>query len=203
MKLSKLSRVLHRWGSIIALLPITIIIVSGIVLQWKKVSPCIQPPTQRGAGTEPAIGFERILEVARTVPEAEIQSWEDVDRLDLRPGKGVVKVRCKHRYEVQIDTETAEILQVAFRRSDLIESIHDGTYFNDHFKPWVFLPAGIGLAMSVITGFSCHISTGVSELAVQAVPGLKTELIESAGIECSGLFASSMSRSSNVGSDRV
>jgi hypothetical protein len=152
MKLSKLTRVVHRWGSIIALLPITIIIVSGIVLQLKKVSPYIQPPTQRGVGTEPAIGFERILEVARTVPEAEIESWEDVDRLDVRPGNGVVKVRCKNRYEVQIDTETAEILQVAVRRSDLIESIHDGTYFNDHVKLWVFLPAGIVLATLMITG---------------------------------------------------
>ena len=152
MKLSKLSRLSHRWGSIIALLPITIIIFSGIVLQLKKESAYIQPPTQRGAGTEPTIDFERILEVARTVPEAEIESWEDVDRLDVRPGKGVVKVQCKNRYEVQIDTETSEILQVAFRRSDLIESIHDGSYFNDHFKLWVFLPAGIVLAALVITG---------------------------------------------------
>ena len=206
MKLSKLSRVLHRWGSIIALLPITIIIVSGIVLQLKKVSPYIQPPTQRGAGTEPAIGFERILEVARTVPEAEIESWEDVDQLDVRPGEGVVKVRCKNRYEVQIDTETAEILQVAVRRSDLIESIHDGSYFNDHFKLWVFLPAGIVLAMLVITGlhlFLRHISTGVSELAVQAVPVTEDRLIESAGIECSGVFAKCLSKLSDVGSDKV
>ena len=37
MKLSKLSRRLHRWGSIIALLPI--MIVSGVVLQSEKVSP--------------------------------------------------------------------------------------------------------------------------------------------------------------------
>ncbi|HBI32732.1 MAG TPA: hypothetical protein DDY45_11885, partial [Verrucomicrobiales bacterium] len=109
----------HRWGSIIALLPITVIIFSGIVLQLKKVSSYVQPPTQSGSGTEPAIDFDRILEVARTVPEAEIETWEDVDRLDVRPGKGVVKVRCKNRYEVQIDAETAEILQVAFRRSDL------------------------------------------------------------------------------------
>lgn len=152
MKLSKLSRVSHRWGSIIALLPITIIVFSGIVLQLKKESAYIQPPTQHGAGTEPAIGFDRILEVVRTVPEAEIESWEDVDRLDVRPGKGVVKVQCKNRYEVQIDIETAEILQVAFRRSDLIESIHDGSYFNEHFKLWVFLPAGIVLATLVLTG---------------------------------------------------
>jgi hypothetical protein len=44
---------LHRWGSIIALVPITIITFSGIVLQLKKVSPYVQPPTQRGAGTDP------------------------------------------------------------------------------------------------------------------------------------------------------
>ena len=152
MKLSKLSRVLHRWGSIIALLPIMIIIFSGIVLQLKKELAYVQPPTQSGAGTEPAIGFERILEVVKTVPEAEIESWEDVDRLDVRPSKGVVKVRCKNRYEVQIDTETAQILHVAFRRSDLIESIHDGSYFNEHFKLWVFLPAGIVLGTLLITG---------------------------------------------------
>ena len=152
MKLSKLTRVSHRWGSIIALLPLMIIIASGIILQLKKVSPYIQPPTQHGAGTAPAIGFERILEVAKTVPEAEIQSWEDVERLDVRPGEGVVKVRCKNRYEVQIDTQTGDILQVAVRRSDLIESIHDGTYFHDSFKLWVFLPAGLILAVLSITG---------------------------------------------------
>jgi hypothetical protein len=152
MKLSRQSRVFHRWGSIIALLPITVIIFSGIVLQLKKVSSYVQPPTQSGAGTELAIGFDRILEVARTVSEAEIETWEDVDRLDVRPGKGVVKVRCKNRYEVQIDAETAEILQVAFRRSDLIESIHDGSFFNEHFKLWVFLPAGIVLALLLVTG---------------------------------------------------
>ena len=152
MKLSKLSRLSHRWGSILALLPITIIIVSGIVLQVKKVSPYIQPPTQRGVGTEPAIGFDRILEIATSVPEAAIETWVDVDRLDVRPGKGMVKLRCKNRYELQIDTKTGEILQVAFRRSDLIESIHDGSFFHEEFKLWVFLPAGIVLAMLVITG---------------------------------------------------
>ena len=152
MKLSKLSRVFHRWGSIVVLVPMTIIIVSGIALQLKKESAYIQPPTQRGVAAEPTIGFDRILEVAKSVPEAEIESWEDVDRLDVRPGKGVVKVRCENGYEVQIDAATGEILQVAVRRSDVIESIHDGTYFHDHFKLWVFLPAGVVLALLVITG---------------------------------------------------
>ena len=77
MKLSKLSRVVHRWGSIVVLVPMTIIIVSGITLQLKKESAYIQPPTQRGIAAEPTIGFDRILEVAKSVPEAEIASWEE------------------------------------------------------------------------------------------------------------------------------
>ncbi len=157
MKLSKLSRNLHRWGSILALAPMMIIIVSGVVLQLKKDVAYIQPPTQRGTGTQPSIGFDRILEVARTVPQARIASWDDIDRLDVRPGKGVVKVRGKNGWEIQIDAQSGEVLQVALRRSDLIESIHDGSYFHDSFKLWVFLPAGLLLAVLVITGFHLFI----------------------------------------------
>ncbi|NQU26432.1 MAG: PepSY domain-containing protein [Candidatus Nealsonbacteria bacterium] len=152
MKLSRLNRDLHRWGSIFALLPMMIIIVSGVVLQLKKEVAYIQPPTRPGAGSQLSIGFDRILEVAKTVPEAAVTSWDDVDRLDVRPSKGMVKVRGKNRWEIQIDTHTGEVLQVAVRRSDLIESIHDGSYFHDRFKLWLFLPAGLILASLVITG---------------------------------------------------
>ena len=152
MKLSKLSRNLHRWGSILALLPMMIIIVSGVVLQLKKESAYIQPPTQRGTGSQLSIGFDRILEVAKTVPQAGIASWDDVHRLDVRPGKGMLKVRGKNGWEIQIDTQTGDVLQVAVRRSDLIENIHDGSYFHDSFKLWVFLPAGLILMVLAITG---------------------------------------------------
>jgi len=152
MKLPKLNRDLHRWGAILALLPMAIIIVSGIILQLKKEVAAIQPPTQKGSGSQLSISFDRILEVAKTVPQAEIASWDDIDRLDVRPSKGMVKVRGKNRWEVQIDTHSGEVLQVAVRRSDLIESIHDGSYFHDGFKLWVFLPAGLILVGLVITG---------------------------------------------------
>jgi hypothetical protein len=34
----------------------------------------------------------------------------------------------------------------------VIESIHDGSYFADWIKLWVFLPAGIGLFILWLTG---------------------------------------------------
>ena len=143
MKAAKLNRLLHRWGSIAIALPVGIIMLTGIVLQLKKESAWIQPPTRSGSSQSLQISFDHILEVAKTVPEAQITGWEDIDRLDVRPEQGIVKVRGKNRWEVQIDTKTGEILQVATRRSDLIESIHDGSFFHSSVKRWVFLPVGL------------------------------------------------------------
>lgn len=143
MKLSRLNRVIHRWGSILIAVPAIVVIVSGLILQLKKESAWIQPETRRGSSSELTISFEEILAAAQGVPEADVRSWDDIDRLDVRPGKGMLKVRCRNRWEVQLDAKTGEVLQVAYRRSDLIESIHDGSFFHDSVKLWVFLPAAI------------------------------------------------------------
>ncbi len=139
------NRKLHRWGSIAVALPLLVVIASGIVLQLKKELTWIQPATVRGDEAAPSISFDRVLEIARTVPEAEIESWDDVDRLDVRPGRGMLKVRSGNRWEVQIDTSTGAILQTAYRRSDWIESIHDGSFFHDRVKLWIFLPTAVVL----------------------------------------------------------
>lgn len=152
MSAARTNRKLHRFGALVAALPLIVIFVSGAFLQLKKDVAWIQPTTMDGTGTLPSISFDRILEVAASVPEAGVASWADVDRLDVRPEKGVVKVRAKSRWEVQIDTDTAEVLQVAYRRSDLFESIHDGSFFHDRAKLWVFLPAGLILIGLWVTG---------------------------------------------------
>ena len=118
----------------------------------KKQIRWIQPPTQSGISSSPTISFERILEIAKTETQTQIQDWSDIDRLDVRPEKGVVKVRGKNRWEIQIDISTGEVLQVAFRRSDLIESIHDGSWFHNKAKLAVFLPTALLLLALWFTG---------------------------------------------------
>ena len=151
---NKWTRKTHYWGSFIVLLPVSIIIVTGIFLQLKKDVVWIQPGTTTGQiSNDPSISFEQILDIAKTIKEAEISSWEDIDRLDVRIGKGIVKVRSNNRWEIQIDTHSGEVTQVAYRRSDLIEQIHDGSWFHDKVKLWIFLPSGIILFVLWITGF--------------------------------------------------
>lgn len=148
----KLNRKLHRIGALVSALPLLVVIVSGIVLQLKKDWSWVQPATQRGSTQELAISWDEIIAAASAVEEAGISSWADVDRLDVRPSKGMLKVRAKSRWEVQLDASTAEVLSVEYRRSDLIESIHDGSFFGDTAKLWVFLPAAVVLMGLWISG---------------------------------------------------
>jgi len=150
--LKTLNRKLHHWGSIIIAMQLAIVLATGVLLLLKKEFDWIQPPTVKGEQKGVRIGFDKILAVARTVPEAEIESWADVDRLDLRPGKGMLKVRAQNRWEIQLDANTGAVLQVAYRRSELIESIHDGSFFGDHAKLWVFLPSALVLIGLWFTG---------------------------------------------------
>lgn len=152
VKLAKLNRILHRWGSIIISLPVLLVIVTGILLLLKKEFAWIQPSTVKGSSQELRLGFDQILEAAKGVPEAEISSWDDVDRMDVRPGKGLVKVQAVNSFEIQIDAKTGEVLQTAYRRSDLIESLHDGSFFHDRVKLWIFLPSALILLGLWVTG---------------------------------------------------
>jgi len=152
MRASLLNRKLHRWGAVLTALPLCLILATGILLQFKKEVSWIQPSTWKGTGTLPALSFQRILDIVRTTPEAGLREWADIDRLDVRPGKGLLKVRGKNRWEVQIDARNGSVLQVAYRRSDLIESLHDGTFFHSGVKLWVFFPVALVLAGLWITG---------------------------------------------------
>ena len=152
MKFAKLNRLFHRWASIVVALPVLVVIVTGLILLLKKDVAWIQPPTQRGSSKEVGLSFDQILEISKTVPEAGIQGWKDIDRLDVRPSKGMFKVRGVNRWEIQIDGKSGDVMQVAFRRSDLIESIHDGSFFHDGAKLWLFLPSALVLLALWVTG---------------------------------------------------
>ncbi len=152
MKLNLLNRKVHYWASFAVAVPILIVIVSGIMLQTKKQFVWIQPVEQRGASKTPTISLPEVLEISKTVAEAEIKTWDDINRLDVRPSRGMLKVRANNNWEIQIDTATGAILQTAYRRSDVIETIHDGSFFHDAVKMWIFLPAGLILLLLWVTG---------------------------------------------------
>ena len=153
MKFNVLNRKVHYWASFIIAIPVGIIICTGVLLQMKKQFVWVQPPEQRGTGSQPQLSLDDILNRVKTVPDMNVQSWDDVNRLDVRPGRGMVKVWLMNGWEVQVDLGTGAILQTAYRRSDFIESIHDGSVFaGDWTKLGIFLPTGLTLLLLWATG---------------------------------------------------
>lgn len=150
--LNKWSRKLHRWGTVLVAFPLLLVISTGVLLLLKDQSSWVQPPTAESSSQELTIGWDELLASVKEVKETQVQGWDDIDRVDVRPSRGIAKVRAENRWEVQVDTSTGEILQVAYRRSDLIESLHDGSFFSDGVKMWVFLPSALVLLVLWVTG---------------------------------------------------
>ncbi len=153
MSFNRWSRKLHRWGAIITLIPLGLVIATGLLLQLKKQLAWVQPSTVRGSASEPSVNWEQLLNAVKSAPESAVESWKDIDRIDVRPFKGVAKVQAKNRWEVQVDLASGQILASNYRRSDLIESLHDGSFFADWAKIWVFLPNGLVLLGLWVSGF--------------------------------------------------
>ena len=147
-----LNRKLHRWGSIAISIPFLIVIVSGLLLQVKKQVPWVQPTEFKTKSTTPTVSMQQLLETAQSVPEAKVTDWSSIDRIDVRPSKGLAKVITKDSWEVQVDLGTGAVQHSAYRRSDLIEKLHDGSFFAEAAKLWVFLPSGLIVLGLWVTG---------------------------------------------------
>ena len=108
----------------------------------------------------PSITFDRVLEIAKSQPVGEINDWSDISRLDVRPGKGVIT---KNQWEIQIDSQSGAVPSTAYRRSDIIEAIHEGTFFHDAARLGIFLPAANNLITAAKIGVRNNVSMDKSQ----------------------------------------
>ncbi len=150
-------RVVHRLLGISLALFLVISAVTGVLLALKKDIAIIQPKTQKGKNFDLKSwkSIETIAKIAETALYAAepTQVGNPVNRLDVRPSKGVVKVLFDRGYwEVQVDPATGEVKSIAKRHSDWIESLHDGSIVSDLFKLISMNFLGIGLLVLIVTG---------------------------------------------------
>lgn len=147
----------HRYLGIGLAALLTLSALTGVALAWKKQSDWLQPGTQRGRPGALA-DWRSLAELEAVAVSAFRQNAGPdadaaVDRMDVRPGKNVVKVRFDHdHYEVQLDGLTAEVLHVGQRNADWIEHLHDGSVVSEAFKLVSMNALGIGLLVLSATG---------------------------------------------------
>ncbi len=108
--------------------------ITSILLAWKKKAELL-PPTLKTKveSKETWISTDKIISIAQVEMDSLGES-NLVDRIDIRPEKGIAKVTFQtHFTEVQIDGFSGEVLSISTRHSDWIEKVHDGSIVDYYF----------------------------------------------------------------------
>lgn len=143
----------HLWLGIITTAIVLVLAFSGILLNHK-----------RGLGLMPDVEHQPSGDFAAALPMAEIvrlagiaapeAAAAGVDRLDVRPRSGYMKVRFRDAAvtEVTVDVNNGDILHVGLRNDVFLEKLHSGEIFGDR---WVLLSdfAAVVLILLIITGY--------------------------------------------------
>jgi len=157
-------RWLHRKIAIFLFLFFFIISITGILLGTKKQTGLLAP-TQKGSSTDLStwLPVDSLHKMAIKVLQDSFSPGlsTKLDRIDIRPQKGVVKFVFENHYHgLQLDGTTGKVLLIEKRRSDFIENIHDGTFIDkilgsnsEQGKVSYSLLMGLSLLMLVLSGF--------------------------------------------------
>jgi len=129
-------RKLHKWLAVPLFVFMFLMGCTGLLLGWKKQIDLL-PPTQNGSSRVASewLTLDRIQAIAQDYARDSLRASSEIDRIDIRPQKGVAKIVFLHHFtEIQIDCHSGAVLSRATRRSDFIEKIHDGSILDYFFQ---------------------------------------------------------------------
>ena len=165
-KVLRLFRKVHRITGAMLFIFFFVISISGVLLGWKNNSNgFILPTSIKGVSSnlQHWLPLDNLHKKACIVLRDSVSQnlSLEIDRIDIRKNKGMVKFVFKHHYwEIQLDGTTGALLQIGKRHSDFIENLHDGsildTWFNTSNKQIKVIyttSMGLALLLFTITGF--------------------------------------------------
>lgn len=145
----------HLWLGVVFTVVLTAISITGILLNHKRglglMPDVAHAPTDSFAAALPLARLAAIALAA--VPPRDSLDLAFVDRMDVRPRDGFVKVRLRDASstEVTIDLTTGGILHIGARGDAFLEKLHSGEIFGS--RGVLLSDAGaIALVITLITG---------------------------------------------------
>ncbi|MDZ4808489.1 MAG: PepSY-associated TM helix domain-containing protein [Bacteroidota bacterium] len=157
-------RWLHRKIAIFLFVFFLLISVTGLLLGIKKQTGLLAP-TQKGVSSD----LSTWLSVDSLKKNAVLYLHDSVsptlsatiDRIDIRPDKGIIKFTFKDHFKgLQLDGTTGKLLSIETRKSDFIEKLHDGSILDKVFgtggeqvKVSYTVIMGCSLFLLILSGF--------------------------------------------------
>ena len=164
-KFSRLAFYVHLWLGVLSTVALIAISVTGILLNHKRglgLQPDV-PHEPSGAFTS-TLSLERLANAAlEAAPPEARPGWSPgdpvnlalIDRMDVRPRNGYVKVRLRDKasMEMTVDINTGRMVHAGRRGDVFLEKLHSGEIFGG--QPFVLLSdiAAICLVLALITGY--------------------------------------------------
>jgi len=164
-KILRISRTVHRTTGALLFVFFFVVACTGLLLGWKKdTGGLILAKTSQGTSSDLKdwlpihVLHEKAVAVMRESVSPDLSL--ELDRIDIRPDKGVAKfVFVEHYWGVQLDGATGEVLHVERRRADFIENVHDGSVLDylagtgGQIKLAYTSETGVALLTFTTTGF--------------------------------------------------
>jgi hypothetical protein len=163
-QLTKAAFYTHLWLGVLATVALMAIAITGILLNHKRglgLMPDI--PYEPTASFSSAISLERMAAAAlEAAPPSVKGDWKSgdpvpldlIDRMDVRPRNGFVKVRLRDdaSTEMTVDIATGRVIHVGRRGDVFLEKLHSGEAFGGRM---VILSdiAAVFLVVTLITGY--------------------------------------------------
>jgi uncharacterized iron-regulated membrane protein len=144
----------HLWLGIATTGIVLVICLTGILLNHKRplgLMPDVPNPSPGALSASLPIA-ELAARAERAVPAPVAATG--IDRMDLRPGDGLVKVRFDDRevHEVTVDLASGRVLHVGLRNDVFLEKLHSGEIFGGQGVLLSDL-AAVALAVLLISGY--------------------------------------------------
>lgn len=164
-QLTKVAFYVHLWLGVLVTIALVAIAVTGILLNHKRGLGLMPEVEHEASGPfASAVSLEQLaLAALEAAPPESRGSWKSgdpvdislIDRMDVRPRDGFVKVRLRDKasMEMTVDLASGRVIHTGRRGDVFLEKLHSGEIFGG--QPFVILSdiAAVALVLTLITGY--------------------------------------------------
>jgi len=138
----------HVWVGVLATALVIVVSVTGILLNHKSTLGFMPDAEAVEAGLESSLPLADLVRAAEGAVGSRI-AVAGVDRMDVRPDDGYVKIRFDDRVvtEVTVALRTGDVLAVGERNDVFLEKLHSGEIFGD---AWILLSDALAVGLIVL-----------------------------------------------------
>jgi hypothetical protein len=164
-RFARIAYYLHLWLGVLVTVALIAISITGILLNHKRgLGLMPDAPHEPTGAFGQAISLERMAYAAlEAAPPESRGSWkpgdavdlELIDRMDVRPRNGVVKVRLRDKasMEMTVDINSGKVIHVGRRGDVFLEKLHSGEAFGGIRYVILSDIAAVALMITLITGY--------------------------------------------------